>query len=71
MSYRKLEVDGETFEYVVGKTHVKIRGMGAFLLEEVGEPKTFYDETPTGKVIEYVQYFVKPKNVRDFIISRI
>lgn len=36
MSYRKLEVDGQVFEYSIGKTHTKIRHVGAFKNEEVG-----------------------------------
>ena len=36
MSYRKLVVDSETFEYSIGKTHTKIRGVGAFDNREVG-----------------------------------
>ena len=36
MSYRKLEVDGTLFEYSVGKTHTKIRGVGAYPNGEVG-----------------------------------
>ena len=36
MSYRKLEVDGQVFEYSIGKTHTKIRGIGAYKNEDVG-----------------------------------
>jgi hypothetical protein len=36
MSYRKLEVDGQVFEYSIGKTHTKIRGIGAYCNREVG-----------------------------------
>ena len=36
MSYRKLEVDGQVFEYSIGKTHTKIRGVGAYLNTQVG-----------------------------------
>lgn len=36
MAYRKLTVDGKEYEYVVGKTHVKIKGVGVFLKEEIG-----------------------------------
>jgi hypothetical protein len=36
MSYRKLEVDGNVFEYSIGKTHTKIRGVGAYQNNEVG-----------------------------------
>lgn len=36
MPYRKIEVDGQVFEYSIGKTHTKIRGVGAFSNTEVG-----------------------------------
>ena len=36
MSYRKLEVDGNVFEYSIGKNHTKIRGVGAYKNDEVG-----------------------------------
>lgn len=36
MSYRKLEVDGNVFEYSIGRTHTKIRGIGAYKNEDVG-----------------------------------
>lgn len=37
MSYRKLEVNGQVFEYSIGRTHTKIRGVGAYKNEEVGK----------------------------------
>jgi len=37
MPYRKITVDGKEFEYVVGKTHVKIKGFPAAKKEEVGK----------------------------------
>lgn len=37
MSYRKITVDGIQYEYVVGKTHVKIKGIGVWPKEEIGE----------------------------------
>lgn len=36
MGYRKITVDDTTYEYVVGRTHVKIRGIGALPKDEVG-----------------------------------
>lgn len=36
MSYRKLEVNGQVFEYSIGKTHTKIRGVGAYKNEDIG-----------------------------------
>lgn len=36
MSYRKIEVDGKTYEYSIGKTHTKIRHVGAWKNEDIG-----------------------------------
>jgi hypothetical protein len=36
MSYRKIDVDGKIYEYSIGKTHTKIRHVGAWKNEEVG-----------------------------------
>lgn len=36
MSYRKIEVEGQVFEYSIGRTHTKIRHVGAFENQEVG-----------------------------------
>ena len=36
MSYRKITVDNVEYEYVVGKTHVKVKGVGSWQKSEVG-----------------------------------
>jgi len=36
MSYRKIIVDDVEYEYIVGKTHVKIKGIGYWPKEEIG-----------------------------------
>lgn len=36
MSYRKIVVNSKEYLYSVGKTHTKIRGVGAYLNEQVG-----------------------------------
>lgn len=40
MSYRKIEVDGKVFEYSIGRTHTKIRHVGAFKNEEIGKVRS-------------------------------
>lgn len=76
MSYRKLEVNGITYEYSIGKTHTKIRHVGAYKNEEVGkivkrgispcfkgcgcDPYEFYD------VLE-----VRPSDLANFIKTKI
>lgn len=37
MSYRKITVDGKEYEYTVGRSHVKIKGVGVWPKEEVGD----------------------------------
>jgi hypothetical protein len=39
MSYRTITVNNKVFEYTVGKTHVKIKGVGVWPKEEIGEKK--------------------------------
>ena len=55
MSYRKLEVDGNVFEYSVGRSHVKIRYVGAF------------DRREIGYVIDDYEVRVRPGDIADFI----
>jgi hypothetical protein len=67
MSYRKIEVDGQVFEYSIGKTHTKIRGVGAYKNTEIGnyQLKSEYDwwDTP----IEYASFQVRPSDLASFI----
>lgn len=35
MAYRTLEVDGKSYQYVVGRAHVKIKGVGVWAKDEV------------------------------------
>lgn len=37
MTYRTIEVNNKTYEYVIGKTHTKIKGVGHFLNETIGK----------------------------------
>ena len=55
MSYRKIEVDGQVFEYSIGKTHTKIRGVGAYPNEKVGY------------VIDEREVRVRPSDLATFI----
>ena len=62
MSYRKLEVNGQVFEYSIGKTHTKIRGVGAYPNGEVGIRVQKYWG---GKLVNTVQ--VRPSDLAAFI----
>lgn len=37
MTYRKIMVDGKQFEYVVGKSHTKVKGLALFKNEDIGQ----------------------------------
>lgn len=36
MSYRKITVDEKSYEYVIGRTHLKIKGFGLFEVAKIG-----------------------------------
>jgi hypothetical protein len=58
MSYRKIEVDGQVFEYSIGKSHTKIRGVGAYLNTDVG---SVIDDP------DLYEVQVRPSNLASFI----
>lgn len=37
MSYRNITVDGKNYQYVIGKTHTKIKDIGVFKNTDIGE----------------------------------
>jgi hypothetical protein len=37
MTYRTIEVNNKVYEYTIGKTHTKIKNVGVFLNETIGE----------------------------------
>lgn len=43
MAYRKIEVNGKTYEYVVGKEKTKIKGFGTFNNSEFGKSIPIYE----------------------------
>lgn len=43
MSYRNITVDGKVYQYVVGKTHVKVRGLKVWPKNEVGKMVTVFE----------------------------
>ncbi len=69
MSYRKLEVDGQVFEYSIGKTHTKIRHVGAFKNEDVGkvESVVMYNSLADEFETEYRSVQVRPSDLANFI----
>jgi hypothetical protein len=69
MSYRKLDVDGQVFEYSVGRTHTKIRGVGAFQNEKVGKILTqiMFNDLTNEFETESIGVQVRPSDLSDFI----
>ncbi len=64
MSYRKIEVDGTVFEYSVGRSHVKIKHVGAFPKHKVGYVIDDYEvRVRPGDVAAYIKcYGLKVKS---------
>lgn len=70
MSYRKLNVNGQTFEYSVGRTHTKIRHVGAFKNEEIGAERQSGICHCGSRGCDYAVPFslqVLPKDIANFI----
>lgn len=65
MSYRKIEVDGQVFEYSIGKTHTKIRHVGAYENDKIGNyrTKSEYDWWDT----QASSFQVRPSDLANFI----
>jgi hypothetical protein len=80
MTYRKIDVNGTTYEYTVGRTHIKVRGLGALPkhgnvtmiplhCECCYEPlATLYPNRP---INETHAPSVQPHNVRELILSHV
>lgn len=77
MTYRKIEVNGKVYEYTVGKTHVKIKGMQAITKDKIGnlieKPvccgyyHACYSEYRYPKVMSVM--LVKPADIKHYINS--
>lgn len=63
MSYRKIEVNGKIYEYVIGQINIKIKGVGVFSTVEVGSAAT--REEPEFEKVKPVT----PANIRDLILK--
>jgi len=71
MSYRKIEVDGKTYEYTVGRTHLKVKGVGVIEREKIGYSRNIPCECcgePTKAKYEGV---ISPKVVQKYIQDNI
>ena len=68
MSYRNITVNGQVYQYTIGKTHTKIVGVGVFengtvgdavWFDDVGESKMMVTPSNIQKVIENLQPLAK------------
>jgi co-chaperonin GroES (HSP10) len=58
MSYRKIEVDGTVFEYSVGRSHVKIKHVGAFPKHKVGHVIDEYEvRVRPGDIVAFIKFY--------------
>lgn len=79
MAYRKIEIDGTTYEYTIGKTHVKVKGLEAAPKEKVGEMEwedwrcecCGESYASLGRGPETGAYYLKvrPEHIRKFILE--
>lgn len=61
MSYRKIDVDGDTYEYTVGSAMVKVKGFEAVDRDLVGE---------TVWIDDVEKVMVTPRHVAEWIRSQ-
>ena len=61
MSYRKIEVNGTQYEYVVGRSHVKVRGPGM---------SKVLAKSDIGQLIGDDRFVVTPANIRNVVLGR-
>ena len=69
MSYRKIEVNGNVFEYSIGKTHTKIRGVGAYPNAKISQMQTavWYNDITDDHEVETLGVQVRPSDLAAFI----
>ena len=66
MTYRNISVNGRQYEYVIGATYLKVKGLDPVSVEKVGQ---VWDVIKLDDGTEKKLYTVTPKNVRDYIQS--
>lgn len=61
MSYRKITVDNQQYEYTVGKEYTKVKGLGIYKNSDIG------DSVATGYKYHPEKFIVAPYNVANAI----
>lgn len=67
MSYRKIIVEGKEYEYVIGNTHVKIKGLGAVDIVQIIEHSDVDEEW-----IKYheLNFVISPSVIKRVILTK-
>lgn len=68
MSYRKISVNGIEYEYVIGKSHIKIKGHGVYSVKAHGNPVAYPDHN--GNPEKTKEYVATPKTVSAIILGK-
>jgi hypothetical protein len=76
MSYRHIQVAEKTYDYVIGKSFTKIKGVGLFPNSEIGNPVVYfpnagYYDNPQDKSFKVIdnEFVVTPATVRAVILG--
>lgn len=69
MAYRKIEVNGTEYRYVVGLTHIKIKGVGVFNRTAHGE--LFDGRCECCGEGPYNENTITPKEIRKIILNNV
>jgi hypothetical protein len=77
MSYRKLVINEKTYEYVIGKSHTRIKGIGVFLNNDIGSRYDILCEccgTPLSELyndLTATENRVTPSDIKTMILKTI
>jgi hypothetical protein len=73
MSYRKITVNNNDYEYVIGRSHVKIKGIGVWPLDQIGERVAKMCDCGCDELLDNIytdlsdddyHYVVRPSHIR-------
>ena len=64
MTYRKITVDGKVYEYTIGKTNTKIKGVAEFFNTDIG---TEVKRNADGEPFDDPKYAVTPAIIEKLI----
>jgi hypothetical protein len=68
MSYRKITVNDIEYEFTIGRSHFKVKGVGNGKNEEIGDVVDFYDEDEDDNVYSVT---VTPAHIAGYIKRKV